>query len=158
MAVKMTMERFQGYLDYYEQNPTVRPVANLAELFRENTRYVTLIGPKDEIAVIYNRVKEYDKWESLFQKDTYRDEYWLEICPKNCTKAKTIKKVQEQFEYDKLVVFGDGINDISVFKIADECFAVGNALEELKQIATGIIGKNDDDAVADFLKRRMEDM
>ncbi|MCR5608846.1 MAG: HAD family hydrolase, partial [Lachnospiraceae bacterium] len=146
----------QGYLDYYENNPTVRPVANLSELFCGDPGYITLIGPKEEIAVLYERVKDYTKWESLFQKDTYKDEYWLEICPKNCTKAKTIKKVQEQFGYDKLVVFGDGLNDISMFKVADECYAVGNALDELKKIATGIIGNNEEDAVAEFLKKRLE--
>ncbi len=37
-------------------------------------------------------------------------------------------------------------------------YAVGNALDELKQLATGIIGDNDDDAVAEFLRRRMEEM
>ena len=146
----------QGYLDYYEKDPMVRPAANLSELFCGTPGYVTMIGPKDEIAVLYKRVKEYPHWESLFQKDTYRDEYWLEICPQNCTKAKTIKKVQEQLGYDRLVVFGDGLNDISMFKVADECYAVGNALAELKQIATGIIGNNDNDAVAEFLKQRME--
>lgn len=56
------------------------------------------------------------------------------------------------------MVFGDGLNDISMFKIASECYAVGNALDELKQLATGIIGDNDDDAVAEFLRRRMENM
>jgi hydroxymethylpyrimidine pyrophosphatase-like HAD family hydrolase len=31
---------------------------------------------------------------------------------------------------------------------------VGNALEELKNIATGVIGRNEDDAVARFLETR----
>ena len=145
----------QGYIDHYEKNPTVRPVTAEAELFCGEPGYVTLIGPKDDIAVLYERVKEYPGWESLFQKDTYRDEYWLEICPRNCTKAKTIQKLKERYGYDRLVVFGDGINDIPMFKIADEAYAVSNALDELKQFATGIIGSNEENAVAEYLRRQI---
>ena len=146
----------QGYLDYYKANPTVRPVMTMAELFNGEPGYVTLIGQKEDIGVLYERVKAYAGWESLFQKDTYREEYWLEICPRNCTKAKTILKVKEQYGYDRVVVFGDGRNDVPMFKIADEAYAVSNALDELKQFATGIIGSNEENAVAEFLKRQME--
>ena len=50
------------------------------------------------------------------------------------------------------MVFGDALNDISMFEIADEAYAVSNAVGELKAIATGIIGCNDEDAVAEKLK------
>ena len=146
----------QGYVDYYADNPTVRPVATVEELFCGQPGYVTLVGSKDEVAPLYNRVKGYSGWETLFQKDTYRDEYWLEICPQNCTKAKTIRKVKEQYGFERLVVFGDGLNDIPMFDIADEAYAVENALDELKRHATGNIGKNEEDAVAEFLKKRMQ--
>ena len=43
-----------------------------------------------------------------------------------------------------------------MFKAADECYAVANALDEVKQIATGVIGSNEEDAVAEFIRRRME--
>ena len=146
----------QGYLDYYEANPTVRPVKSLQELFGGEPGYVTLIGPKEEIEPLYERVRTYVGWESLFQKDTYREEYWLEICPRNCTKAKTIQKVKERFGFERLVVFGDGLNDVPMFKIADEAYAVSNALDELKQYATGIIGSNEENAVAECLKQQVE--
>ena len=50
-------------------------------------------------------------------------------------------------------MFGDGINDIEMFKMADEAYAVENAVPELKEIATGIIAGNNDDAVAKWLKK-----
>ena len=146
----------QGYIDYYEKNPTVRPVSSMDEMFAGIPGYITLLGPKDEIAPIYERVKPYDSWESLFQKDTYRDDYWLEICPQNCTKAKTIYKLKERYGFKRLVVFGDGINDIPMFRVADESYAVGNALPELKKIATGVIACNEEDAVVNFIREREE--
>ena len=145
-------EELQGYVDYYAANPTVRPVATVSELFCGEPGYVTLVGAKEEIRPIYERVREYKGWETLFQKDTYRDEYWLEICPQNCTKAKSIRKLKERYGFARLVVFGDGLNDIPMFEIADEAYAVANALPELKEHATGIIGCNEEDAVANYLK------
>ena len=38
-----------------------------------------------------------------------------------------------------------------MFKIADESYAVKDALEELKTLATGVIGSNNEDAVAKYL-------
>ena len=44
-----------------------------------------------------------------------------------------------------------GENDIDLFSIADEAYDVSNASDVLKQKATGIIGSNDEDAVAKWL-------
>lgn len=145
-------EGLQGYIDYYRDDPTMRTAADIEELFCGDPGYITMIGDKEEIEPVYNRVKDYDSWESMFQKDTYRDEYWLEICPKDCTKAKTILKLKEKLGFDKLVVFGDSLNDISMFRLADEAYAVANAYDELKEIATAVIGSNEEDAVVNKIK------
>lgn len=143
----------QGYLDYYKDDPSVVTVSDLSEMFMGNPGYVTIIGDKDEIESLYIRTREYNGWECLFQKDVYRDEYWLEIAPRNSTKAKSILKLKEEYGFDKLVVFGDSANDMTMFKIADEAYAVSNAVDELKALATGIIGSNEEDAVAVYLSK-----
>ena len=143
----------QGYLDYYKDDPSVVTVSALSEMFMGNPGYVTIIGNKVETEPLYLRTREYNGWECLFQKDVYRDEYWLEIAPRNSTKAKSILKLKEEYGFDKLVVFGDSANDITMFKIADEAYAVSNAVDELKALATGIIGSNEEDAVAVYLSK-----
>lgn len=143
----------QGYLDYYKDDPSVVTVSDLSEMFMGNPGYVTIIGNKVETEPLYLRTREYNGWECLFQKDVYRDEYWLEIAPRNSTKAKSILKLKEEYGFDKLVVFGDSANDITMFRIADEAYAVSNAVDELKALATGIIGSNEEDAVAVYLSK-----
>ena len=101
----------QGYLDYYKDDPSVVTVSALSEMFMGNPGYVTIIGNKVETEPLYLRTREYNGWECLFQKDVYRDEYWLEIAPRNSTKAKSILKLKEEYGFDKLVVFGDSAND-----------------------------------------------
>ena len=64
-----------------------------------------------------------------------------------------VVKLKSLLKCDHLVVFGDGENDIEMFQLADEAYAVDNAHEKLKAIATQIIPSNDQDGVAQFLKK-----
>lgn len=43
------------------------------------------------------------------------------------------------------------MNDIPMFEISDEAYAVENAVEELKTFATGIVGSNENGGVANWL-------
>ena len=54
----------------------------------------------------------------------------------------------------RVVVFGDQVNDIGMFRMADEAYAVAGAAPELAEHATAIIGSNDGDAVARWLEVR----
>ena len=53
----------------------------------------------------------------------------------------------------RLVAFGDGLNDLELFRLADECYAVANAAPQLKALATAVIASNEDDGVARWLAR-----
>jgi hydroxymethylpyrimidine pyrophosphatase-like HAD family hydrolase len=74
--------------------------------------------------------------------------------PKQATKANAIKKLKEMWNCDRVVSFGDAINDIPMFQISDECYAVENAVDSLKELATGIIESNDNDGVAKWLREK----
>ena len=69
------------------------------------------------------------------------------------TAATEIKKLTGA---DKIIAFGDNLNDIPLFLVADECYAVSNAHEELKKLATAVIGSNDEDAGAEFIKKHSQ--
>ncbi len=74
--------------------------------------------------------------------------------PKEASKANAIRQLMDMFSCDRVIAFGDGKNDIDMFEIADECYAVSNAHEALKEKATGIIGSNNEDGVAKWLEER----
>ena len=144
---------FQGYIDYYvgRGDTNLRLVSDTDELYTGEPGYLTLIASKEILEPYYEQVRRFDDWETVFSKDSYRDEYWLEVAPQNSTKAKSLLMLKEQLGFDRLVVFGDSVNDKSMFKIADESYAVANAIDELKTMATDVIGSNDEDSVAKFL-------
>ena len=60
-------------------------------------------------------------------------------------------KLCQKISQRQVVVFGDGINDLEMFEVADECYAMSNAEPELKAAATKIIESNDNDGVARWL-------
>lgn len=87
----------------------------------------------------------------VYQNEIYTNEQWLEIMPFNASKSNAIKQLQTRLGCERLIVFGDGKNDINMFKLSDEGYAVQNAHADLKKYATGVIPSNDEDGVAKWL-------
>ena len=137
-----------------ENDSRYRPIKSLEELIAGEIFYLTLIDDESKLKPFYDKYK--DKYHCFFQKDMYTGNQWLEIIPKNASKANAIKQLKDMLNCDRLVVFGDGVNDIDMFEIADEAYAVENAVDELKEIATGVIACNDEDGVAKWLYERIK--
>ena len=74
--------------------------------------------------------------------------------PITASKANGILQLKETYNFDRVVTFGDAINDVPMFQISDECYAMDNACEELKSIATKVILSNNQDGVALFLQEK----
>lgn len=145
-------EGFRDYLQAHSADRRIHMVDTEDELYEGKTCYFTLIAPKDELQPLYERTKHIEGINCIFQQDKYRPEYWLELCPKNATKAAAIQKVKQLYGCQKVIVFGDSVNDIPMFQMADEAYAPQNAIAELKEIATGIIDDNNTDGVAKWLE------
>ena len=111
--------------------------------------YFTFMEPREKLLPVYEYLK--DKCNCLFQPDNYTDNWFLEVMPRAATKANGALRLKEMVGAQRLVVFGDGYNDMELFKVADESYAVANAVPELKAIAKGVIGSCDEDAVAHWL-------
>ena len=75
----------------------------------------------------------------------------LEVLAPGLNKADSVKKIARRCGADRIVVFGDNLNDISMMEIADVAVAVENARDEVKDKARMIIGPNYTDSVARFI-------
>ena len=95
----------------------------------------------DRLAIYLYDIPEAPEWN------------WLSIYDPRATKAKAIIHMIESqgFASDHLTVFGDHLNDISMFELAGWGVATENAREELKAIASEVIGTNDTDSVVKYL-------
>jgi len=141
----------KNYMEDRKNDPRLCAVKDTNEMFEGEIGYISMIDDMDVLYPVYERLKNSTNLECVFQKDTYVDEYWLEICPESSTKAKAISKLKNRLGFDRLVVFGDSVNDLPMFEIADEAYAVDNAIGEVRKAATGVLGSNEEDSVARFL-------
>ena len=141
----------QKYIDEHVNDKRMQFLGAEEDIFAGNVSYVTLIADQDMLQPIYDKINGIDDWECVFYKDIYGDDYWLEICPKNATKAKAVLKTAQRLGCNRVVAFGDSVNDLTMFEIADEACAVENGLPEVKAAATKIIQSNEDDGVAKYL-------
>ncbi len=112
--------------------------------------YFACIDEEEKLRPVYEFLR--DKFRCIFSRDIYTDAPWLEVLPKNASKASAAKILKEKLGCKRIVCFGDEINDIPMFEIADEKYAVANAAPALKALATQVIASNDEDAVAHWLE------
>lgn len=75
----------------------------------------------------------------------------LEVFSDTSSKAAAIAEIKRQTGAQRVVVFGDNINDLAMMLAADQAVAVGNALPEVKAAAHIVIGPNTSDSVAKWI-------
>lgn len=144
-------EGIKRYLSMRQGDKRFRPLDTEYGLYDGDMFYFTCIGEREELQPLYEIFSADARYTCTLQQELYRTEYWLEIMPAKATKAQAILTLKELWHCDRVVSFGDAINDIPMFQISDECYAVENAVQELKEMATGMIGSNEEDGVARWL-------
>lgn len=147
----------RGVLDFVASRRGDRrdnPVNSTEDLYRGDIFYFACIGEEEKLEPLERKYR--DVYHTVYQKDIYSGEQWLEIMPLAASKSNAIRQLREKLGCDRLVVFGDGKNDVDMFELADEGYAVSNAAPELKAVATAVIGSNDEDAVAHWLSEHAE--
>ena len=73
---------------------------------------------------------------------------YIEVFAPGVSKAAAILELKRRLGAGYVTVYGDNLNDIPMFAVADEAVAVGNALPEVRKAASRVIDRNTDDAVA----------
>ncbi|MEG0366720.1 MAG: HAD family hydrolase, partial [Coprobacillus sp.] len=78
----------------------------------------------------------------------------VEVTNEYAQKGLILEKVIEikGIKKEEVVVIGDGMNDITLFKCFDNSYAPSNAEEEIKNLASLIVSDCEEDAVADVIE------
>jgi Cof subfamily protein (haloacid dehalogenase superfamily) len=151
----------QGSRNYVDEridwkDERLRQTSDLKATLKDSTICFTVIDTPEKVGRLQDSVKK--SLEDSIYCTLYREKYpgfaWLTMSSKKATKDQAIKVLLDQFGLStaNLTVFGDDVNDISMFKLAARGVAVSNAVAELKQYATEIIGSNEDDAVVKYIQ------
>lgn len=146
-----------AYINSRKNDDRMNPCTSKAQLTAGDVYYFTCIDEKENLLPIFNEIKDLDCCNAIFQKEIYNESYWLEIMPKSANKGNAVNELKKMLGCEKVVAFGDSVNDIPMFSVADECYATENAVEELKKIATGIVQSNSQNGVAKWLLENFQE-
>ena len=114
--------------------------------------FISLCDRFEDLTLIKEEIDLIDGVGCSFYKDTYTPLWFLEVFSKEASKANGLLLVKELVKADKTVAFGDNLNDLPLFSVADLRCAVENAVSELKAVADTVIKSNEENGVAEYLK------
>lgn len=112
-----------------------------------------MTGDGDHMAVIEPLIRE-----ALPDLSVYRSEpYFLEIMPKGVDKARTLEQLLRHLGLTRqqLAACGDGFNDVSMVAFAGLGVAMANANPAVLEVADAVTLSNDEDGVAEAVRRYM---
>jgi Cof subfamily protein (haloacid dehalogenase superfamily) len=134
----------------------LRKTANIEEKLDERIICLNVINRKENLEDLFSDVL--DRYTEHIEVNYFENPYspgwhWMTVYDRRATKEYAIKVLLDMLDFpiDELTVFGDSLNDISMFKIANKAVAVANALADLKSCASEIIGPNEEDGVVDYI-------
>lgn len=80
--------------------------------------------------------------------------FYFEFTDKGIDKAKALDRVFPQLGIhpENMIVFGDGLNDLSMMTYAQYSVAMGNAVSEVKDAADIVTSSNEEDGIAQVLE------
>lgn len=112
--------------------------------------------PTEEVERVYDEIKGADDLRAVFYHDMYGEEIALmEVFSPDASKANAVRILADMVGADRIVAYGDNVNDLPILEMADDAVAVENAVDVVKGIADRIIGPNTENSVAKDIKRQI---
>lgn len=113
--------------------------------------YVNYYALPEFLDEVVEKLKSIPQIDFAYYKDSYSDDWLVEIYANTASKANGAKEVAEIIGADSITAFGDNLNNLVMLNGADTAVAVENAVPQVKEIADVIIGTNTDDSVVKYI-------
>lgn len=113
---------------------------------------------KDVLKIKREVQSKYPMLEIIIMQDSFSSNQWLDIFSKKVSKYNAIRILANlcNIKNDNIITFGDGLNDKEMLSKCGVGVAMGNALEEVKDISDSVTLSNNEDGVVVFLKHFLE--
>jgi len=148
----------QAYLEERLQfrDGRLREVAALEEAFAHQVVCFSIIDREAPLTALSQRIRSSFGSRLVCTQYAYRyfpGWYFLSVYDARATKDQAIRALVEMYslQASDLVVFGDDVNDLGMFRIATRALAPANARPELKRVAHEVFGANGDDSVVRWI-------
>ena len=97
----------------------------------ENVVLLFAMQPSGEVEKVYDKIKDRGDCNPVFYHDMYGESVgMMEVFSPAATKAAAIKDLAAEIGAERIVVFGDNVNDLPMFSIADCGVAVATPVRK----------------------------
>lgn len=128
--------------------------SNIPDVCLERVILFYSMRPTKEVSEVYDAIKDSPDLRALFYHDIFgEDTALMEVFSPEASKANAVKILAEKVNADRIVAYGDNINDLPILGIADDAVAVENAVDDVKRMANRVIGPNTSNSVAEDIIR-----
>lgn len=134
-----------GWLaDMRDGYPNIHYITHVSEISPPINK-IQLMQEEQEIQFLYQALTEKFLDFNVFRTAPRQ----LEILPKGVSKGETLEKIMERegWTKDEVLAFGDGENDVSLFDVVENSFAMGQAKAYVKERAKHVTASNNQEGI-----------
>ncbi|MGI6664550.1 MAG: HAD family hydrolase [Christensenellaceae bacterium] len=133
-------------------NKPFQEVTSFADVPLEEIVFFTLLDAYEKIEQAEAALKGIAGIELSISQNVYQPELWyLEIHGDQASKKNGVHYLKEKYGFQKVIGFGDNLNDLPLFAACDTAVAVKNAREEVKAAADDVCEANVADGVVKWI-------
>lgn len=161
----MAPQRNEGTQWYWQErfaakDPRLVEHADLWACLDHQIMSVNIIGPQTPIEKLSLGLRaEFSAELEVYMYEKVHNGHWdwLSVYDFQATKGNAIRQLLDHLgkkEAD-ITVFGDSLNDLSMFRLAGKKVAVGNARPEVLALADEVIDTHEQDSVVSYLQKEI---
>ena len=132
-------------------------VDNFDQLDKKDVIYTLFLNSKEVLDPIYEKIVELQKFYDIdvsYYLDVYGENvYCMEVYSNKASKYNAVNYLRQQYHYDRIIGFGDNLNDLPLFQACDEAYAVENARAQVRAAANKVIESNEENGVVHFIEQ-----
>lgn len=152
-----SLEMYNFFKNRYYVNEDVKLVEDIESFIRNDAgrvyKFIAFSSHFEKMASLWEEIES--QVDSVYVTSSGKDN--IEIMAKNAHKGNGVEQLAAYYGVDmsEVVVIGDNLNDIPMFKVAGKAIAMANSHEEVKALGHHVTERHDEYGVANALKRIM---
>lgn len=130
--------------------PNIYYIQSWQEIFG-NINKIQIMQEEDQIDPLYKQLQnQFQNRYEIFRTSPRQ----IEILPRGISKGKTLEKLMQAkgWKTNEVLAFGDGENDVSLFEVVKESYAMGQAKTYVKEKAAHVTLSNEEQGILAALK------
>ena len=141
--------RSRYYKTFYQED-------SFFDVPRDQIVYFTLPDTYDRLRRVRDALDGIPGITAVLYRDVYSETLWfLELFSAAASKKNAVGLLREKYGFERIVGFGDNLNDLPLFEACDVRVAVANAVDEVKAAADYICDTNENDGVIKWIEENV---